>query len=148
MALEAQEKIDEVLTDFQFISARMLSTKEYTLAVIDAMPEEHYDFQPTEEVMSNRALALHIVRSIEWNHAVMKGSPIKWTDGDHKSFSKSELLAYGEREFDAWIAFVHKSKLTASLGDKVVDVLNHNAHHRGQMVTYLRLKGIKPPPYR
>jgi uncharacterized damage-inducible protein DinB len=30
----------------------------------------------------------------------------------------------------------------------MVNLLNdHQAHHRGQLIVYLRLKGITPPPY-
>ena len=35
-----------------------------------------------------------------------------------------------------------------SIGDILLLAYHHTAHHRGQAIVYLRLKGIEPPKYR
>lgn len=35
-----------------------------------------------------------------------------------------------------------------SVRDALLNMYMHVAHHRGQAIVYLRLKGIKPPEYR
>nr|NIM13383.1 DinB family protein [Candidatus Aminicenantes bacterium]NIM80034.1 DinB family protein [Candidatus Aminicenantes bacterium]NIO82289.1 DinB family protein [Candidatus Aminicenantes bacterium]NIQ68157.1 DinB family protein [Candidatus Aminicenantes bacterium] len=38
-------------------------------------------------------------------------------------------------------------ELKLSKSQTFMTIRDHVAHHRGQMVIYLRLKGIKPPQY-
>ncbi|TGV02548.1 hypothetical protein EM932_10245 [Flavivirga rizhaonensis] len=109
------------------------------------MPENDYLYKPVENVRSYTALASHAIYSIEWNIELMKGSPIKWEPGNEDRFSKEELIVYANEQFDNLLNFVAHAKETTELTNKIIDVLNHNAHHRGQMITYLRMKGVTPP---
>jgi uncharacterized damage-inducible protein DinB len=36
----------------------------------------------------------------------------------------------------------------ASSRDALLNMYMHTAHHRGQAIIYLRLKGVEPPQYR
>ncbi|WP_303316192.1 DinB family protein [Flavivirga abyssicola] len=58
------------------------------------------------------------------------------------------MIIYANDQFDKLLTFINDVKETSELTEKLIDVLNHNAHHRGQMTTYLRMKGITPPSYR
>ncbi len=134
--------------DYGYLKLRLENTKAFTIEVIKAMPENDYLYQPTESVRTYTALASHIVYSIEWNIELMKGAPIKWAPGDENRFTKQELISYANDQFDSLIEFIKEAEVSPKLTDKIIDILNHNAHHRGQMITYLRLKGITPPKYR
>ncbi|MEM6831599.1 MAG: hypothetical protein AAF551_13905, partial [Bacteroidota bacterium] len=65
--------------------------------------------------------------------------------GGEDQMTKKELINFGDKQFDKLVEFIKAAKETPTLTDKLIDVLNHNAHHQGQMVTYLRLKDIAPP---
>lgn len=134
--------------DYSYLKDRLQNTKAFTIEVIEAMPESDYSYKPTNDVRTFTALASHVVYSIEWNIALMKKRPINWELGDENGFTKQELVEYVNSEFNSLIKFVAASNASPELTEKIIDVLNHNAHHRGQMMTYLRLKGITPPEYR
>ncbi len=131
-----------------YLKGRIENTKAFTIEAINAMPAKDFMYKPAEDVRTYAALASHIVYSIEWNIELMKRTPIAWAPGDENRFSKEELLTYANLQFDALIMFIEKAKESPELTDKIIDVLNHNAHHRGQMTIYLRIKGIAPPKYR
>ncbi len=134
--------------DYDFLIKRLYATKEFTVAVINAMPEEEFKFKPTKDVRSFGAQAFHIIYSVEWFIPKLKGQPIKWQPGDEERMNKKELIQYADQRFDSLITLIASSKVSNELTDTIIDLLNHNAHHRGQMTTYLRLKGLKPPNYR
>ncbi|TSE09351.1 MULTISPECIES: DinB family protein [Aquimarina] len=148
MGFITDEEDNHLIKKYNYLEERLKNTKIYTIQVIEAMPESEYGYKPNKDVRSYTALASHIIYSIEWNLEVMKGTPIKWNPGDEDGLSKKELITYANEQFNAFIDFVLKAEETSKLTDKIIDVLNHNAHHRGQMVTYLRMKGIEPPKYR
>jgi len=134
--------------NYSFLKQRLENTKAFTIDVISAMPESDYAYKPTDNVRTYGALASHVVYSIEWNIELMKGTPIKWAPGDENRYTKKDLILYANEQFDNFIQFVHGSEENPILTEKIIDVLNHNAHHRGQMTAYLRMKGITPPNYK
>ena len=131
--------------NYNYLNQCFENTKIITIAFIKAMPADSYLYKPTDSVRTYSALAAHIVYSIEWNIELIKGTPVKWTPGDENRFTKQELINYANEQFDRLIKFISNAEVSPKLTEKIIDVLNHNELHRGQMITYLRLKGITPP---
>ncbi len=148
LTISFSPNLKDDVQNYDYLKKRLKNTKAFTIEVMEAMPEATYRFKPTNDVRTYTALASHIVYSIEWNIHLMKGTPIKWTPGDEDRFTKKELLTYADVQFDNLLKFVEKAEESSELTQKIIDVLNHNSHHRGQMVTYLRMKSITPPNYR
>ncbi len=144
----AKAKLDAPVGDYDFLRKRIEDTKTYTVDVIKAMPEADYKYKPTDAVRSYAAQAFHIVYTIEWFLPKLKGNPVKWNPGDEERMSKTDLVKYADEQFDALKAFINEAESSPKLTDEIINLLNHNAHHRGQMTTYLRMKSIKPPKYR
>lgn len=135
--------------DYDWLKQRLETTRQYTLEVFNAMPDEHYDFRPTEEVRTFKAQAYHIVYSIDYFNRVFKGeTQPAWNPGDENSKSKAELAKWAEEQFDAINATILAASNDEKLTAGIISYLDHNSHHRGQMTTYLRIKGITPPTYR
>lgn len=127
---------------------RLETTKAYTLAVLDAMPDGDYTFKPNEEQRTFAAQAYHIVYSIDYFHrAFSNGGDAQWQPGDENSKSKKELIEWAKSKFDEMNSFILSQESDDRLTAGVMSYLDHNAHHRGQIITYLRLKGINPPQY-
>jgi uncharacterized damage-inducible protein DinB len=129
-------------------------------AVIGAaqkMPEENYSFKPTPEVRSFGQLVGHVADAsfMFCSQALGETNPMK--DIEKTKTSKADLVAavkdaaaYCNKAFD---------NMTDATGSQMVkfhklDIakltllsLNtaHTDEHYGNMVTYLRLKGIVPP---
>jgi hypothetical protein len=91
----------------------------YTLEVARAMPASDYGFRPCPEEMTFGQQLDHMAQNMTW------------LAGDYLAAAK----------------FSHP--LAAKKDRTPQETLTlHQTHHRGQLVVYLRLKGIKPPQYR
>ena len=129
-------------------------------AVIGAaqkMPEENYSFKPTPEVRSFGQLVGHVADASYsfCSQAVGEANPMK--DIEKTKTSKADLVAAVK---DA-VAYCNKAfdSMTDAKGSQMVKLMNfdmarltllslntaHTDEHYGNMVTYLRIKGIVPP---
>lgn len=134
--------------------------KDYSVKFAEAMPEEHYNFKPTPEIMSFGEQVVHTAGASFWF-----GSKIMGGENPGKGFkiegkSKAEIIEHLKKSFD----YIGKAltQLTDEEAAKVIPLFgelkltkaqtlmtirDHTTHHRGSMVIYLRLKGVKPPEY-
>ncbi len=135
-------------SDYEFLKSTLTAAKDFTVEVFEAMPEKDFSFQPTEDVRTFAAQAYHIAYSLEWFTMQLKGTPQQWSPADENSMNKSELIGYVKDQFDSLIETVMETDQDKQFTAGVFGVLRHNSHHRGQMVSYLRMKGIAAPNYR
>ena len=134
---------------YDWLKARLDASKGYTLEVLEAMPEEEYSFKPNEEQRTFAAQAYHIAYSIDYfQRAFSNGGNATWSPGDEDSKSKDDLLKWTAEMFDKMNEFILSQESNDQLTAGIMSFLDHNSHHRGQMVAYLRLKDITPPSYR
>lgn len=127
------------------------------VAAAQKMPEENYSFKPTPDVRSFGQLVGHVADA-NYNFCAMAAgepSPVK---GIEKSkTSKADLVAaikdavaYCNKTFDG-MTDAKGSQMTKFFNFNLAKItllsLNtaHTDEHYGNMVTYLRLKGIVPP---
>src|SRR5579872_3429435 len=141
------------------------TSKQFTLAVAEAMPVEKYGFKASEEEMTFAALMLHIATSQAFRFAQIAGKPmpVEVPKTIPKDAAKEIAVKMLAQSFDFCIAQL--SLFTPAQLDKVYKVdwyerpevtgrqlvlamFVHTAHHRGQAEVYLRASGIKPPDYR
>ena len=121
------------------------------------MPEENYSFKPTPEVRTFGQLVGHVADASYTfcSQAIGEAMPAK--DIEKTKTSKADLVA----ALKDGVAYCNKAfeSMTDAKGSEMVKLFNFNlakltvfsintAHtdeHYGNMVTYLRLKGIVPP---
>lgn len=132
-------------------------SKDYLIAFAEAMPEEFYDFKPTEAEMTFTEQLKHIQQNMEWLSATYLNK--KESEISSETNRKKRIINNLKFSFDAVANCVQALKekdLTAKVdffaGEKnKLQILNlmqdHVTHHRGQLVVYLNLKGLKPPKY-
>ena len=137
------------------------NSKEYLLEIAEAMPEDRFDFKPTEREMDFGSQLLHIRGNMEWLGTTY------FTD---KAFDKASLskdipegkkaiIAALKTSFEKVYAFIENTS-DGDLGSTVdffagpksrLQILNllqdHVSHHRGQLIVYLNLNEITPPRY-
>ena len=134
---------------YDWLKQRLDATKAYTVAVFEAMPDGDYAYKPNDEQRTFAAQAYHIIYSIDYfQRALSNGGNAQWAPGDENSKTKAELIAWANEKFDAINQYILEQESNDRLTAGVISYLDHNAHHRGQIITYLRLKGITPPQYR
>lgn len=135
--------------DYDWLKNRLEVTKAFTIEVIQAMPDDQYDYAPSEDVRSYKELAYHLVYSIDYFNRVFKGNPqAPWNPGAEDSKSKAELIKWANEQFDTINATILAASENDALTAGITSYIDHNAHHRGNMITYLRIKGIAAPNYR
>ena len=122
-------------------------SKNYMLAVADAMPENLYNFKPTDEVYSFNELINHIAYGIQWWEAnYIKLKETKWDPLSAKA-NKKETIKYLQQCFDALQESLNSVKLNDEIVKGFYSSFDHISHHRGQATVHLRLNGITPPDY-
>ncbi len=140
--------------------AKLRHAKEYTAKVAQLMPEEKYAYKPTTSEMNFGEQILHISTNMGWLSSSYLGSsenPI--TKENQQVQKKTEIIAVMNKAYDFAISTLLQFGV-AHLKDtvrffsgpmnklQIINLLNdHQTHHRGQLVVYLRLNGIKPPDY-
>jgi len=134
---------------------------DYLLAVAAAMPEENFDFKPTDSVFSFREQLQHLCQNMYrlQKYITQKESPFREISFADKN--KSQILEEIQKanqniaqilettpdqewgqEVDFFVKNIHQTKQGI-----FYLIQNHLAHHRGECIVYLRLKGIKAPVY-
>jgi uncharacterized damage-inducible protein DinB len=121
------------------------------------MPEENYSFKPTPEVRSFGQIVGHVADAQYMFCALAQGEPNPAKGIEKTKTSKADLVAALK---DA-VAYCNKAfdGMTDAKGSEMVRFMNfdiakltvfslntaHADEHYGNMVTYLRIKGIVPP---
>jgi uncharacterized damage-inducible protein DinB len=141
--------------------AQWTRAKAWTGEYIDKMPEDSFGFRPVPGVRSFAGQMLHLAF---WNfafvdRAIGQPSPYKEQDLVKDEFkTRARLSKVVTESYDFVINGLKRlsdaqldEQLTMSNGAKVLrierinDAYEHQTHHRGQTVIYLRLKGVMPP---
>lgn len=139
---------------------KLLSSKAYTLAVAGLMPAADYSFRPSTAELAFGEQLLHLSKNLRWLSSQylkdgQKDPMINSFDGIHKD----SILKVLNRSYDYALKCM-KDFPSQQLADSVeffagpmtklqiINLINdHQTHHRGQLIVYLRVKGIAPPPY-
>lgn len=148
-----------LMPEFQY---EMANTRK----MLEAIPEDHFDYQSNEKAMSLAQLANHIAEIPTWVrytllYPELDFSTFKYTPKDFRNVS--ELIAFfDENVTDAQklLSEVHNETLhenwTMKNGETIyftmpklsvfrMFVMNHTIHHRGQMSAYIRAVGAIVP---
>ena len=143
---------------------RLENSRKYLILVAETMPEGKYDYKATEESMSFAENLMHIGWAMDWHsQSLMGGREARdWnTDTELKvdNKSKQEMIDKIDETFNKTIEFISNfefNRLDERLDYFGADrtkrqilllLADHITHHRGQLLVYMRLNGLKPPRY-
>ena len=150
--------------DSLFVGAaysKLQAARDYTLQVATSMPAHDYSFRPDADEMTFGQQLLHLSQNLGWLSSFYlndnKENPV--SESDIKLLTKDSILALVNKTYDYALEAL-KNFPPDKLNDRVrffagpmsklqiINLLNdHQTHHRGQLVVYLRMKGIRPPAY-
>ncbi len=130
----------------------------YTLAVAEAMPAEHYNFKPNPVQRSFGEQLIHLAAA---NTAYFSAFGLIPMPERVTAADKDTAHRYLNSSWDYTIRVLRKLTekdiLRNDLGtprfkahtasDLFLRAYTHTAHHRGQAIVYLRMKGITPPTW-
>ncbi len=134
------------------------NAEQYLVGVAQRMPEEHFDFQPTEEVRNFGAQLNHVTSNIyrlTSKYFLNQDTPDFKLENSKPAQIKAfqEAMEYLLKNIQNSSENELHSTTTFFTGEKMpkwkllLVIRDHMTHHRGQMILYLRLKGIAPPNY-
>lgn len=155
------------------LAASFRTVRDNTLEAAQDIPEDKYDYSPTEDCRSVEKLLTHIALIYRFQHqvhAVAKLSSFVGFDfhavfaevgaEEAKPRTKSGVIALLETEGEVWEAFLDSvsddflsemvefppefSQPPKSRLEMLLSVKEHEMHHRGQVMVYQRLLGIVP----
>ena len=128
----------------------------YIAAAAEQMPEKDYAFRPTHDVRTFGQMIGHVAGAQAMICAAALGEKGSGEDIEKTATTKAALIAalktttqYCQRAYGQTDAAVAGS--TTLFGGPMIRlnalVLNaaHNAEHYGNLVTYLRIRGMTPP---
>ena len=131
--------------------------KGIMLASAEKMPEESYNFKPVDSVRSYGQLVGHLADAQYLFCSIALGEKNPSPGIEKSKTSKADLItalkeaeAYCDKAYDTMTdaSGAQMVKLFGNDAPKLdVLVVNnmHNMEHYGNMVTYMRIKGIVPP---
>lgn len=133
------------------MNEQLLSTlensKNYTLAVADAMPANEYASKPVKDIWSFGELMNHIAYGIEWWEAnFIKGKKTDWNPPVVKN-DKDACIKNLTQAYEALKVTISVVKPDENVVNGFHSTLDHITHHRGQATLHLRGQGIVPPEY-
>ena len=121
------------------------------------MPADQYSYKPTDEVRTFEDQVVHTANNIVWlSSSYLDGGTFEKETPTGKdacidyltralAFAKSAQenldLSSLDDEVDFFAGPMRKRRILFLLND-------HLTHHRGQMIVYLRMNGIKPDRYK
>lgn len=139
-----------------------------TRKLLEAVPDDRFDWKPHEKSMSLGQLASHIAESPAWVKSMME-PVLDFAEiaGDYKPFAaadSAELVSGFEKNAKGFAEVLSgrdddfmRQNWTMKNGDKVMmsaprhaairsTAIHHVIHHRGQLTVYLRLLDVPVPP--
>lgn len=129
--------------------------KRYTLKFVEAVTEEQLAFKPAEGAKTYQSQLSHITTWMRTHSRFVTEQEMEKTSTKTQSDIRQCLtelfdavlnyLSHTTQEdlaqtADVWYGKVSKEYILLTMD-------NHLSHHRGQLVVYLRLMGVKTPSY-
>lgn len=145
-------------TKEEFIS-KWENSKQFTIDVLNKMPDSGMDYKTDPEAMSFKEQIHHIGNAIVGiSQGFLKGADPGFTI-DMATASKADLAAYVGKCYDYGTATM-KALSDADAGEKIevfgnnvsrrqimALLMDHSTHHRGSAIAYLRAEGVEPPAF-
>ena len=131
--------------------------KKILVRSAELMPEEHYGYKPTEDVRSFGQIVGHLADSQYFfcSAVLLEKNPSPKVE--KTKTSKADLIAalkdsiaYCDRAYDGMTDATALEKVKVMGGERPkLSALNinqmHAALHYGNLITYMRMKGVVPP---
>jgi len=114
----------------------------YILKSADLVPADKYSHQPAKDVRSFGQLLAHIVDGYNYSCAAGAGKKVEWSDATEKGATDKSALAGKLKQATAACQTIYGGKGQWS------ELIKNNEHtnlHYGNIITYMRTLGLKPP---
>jgi uncharacterized damage-inducible protein DinB len=144
-----------------YLQGQYATLKRNITGSVDKMPAEHFSFKPVSEVMSYAEMLTHIVETQYGYCSTVKGAT---SPGASLNFKVTDKVAVGQLVKDsfaycddAFAAVTNENALEMltrgsapnqrqlARVNQLTQLIVHGNEHYGNLVTYMRMKGVVPP---
>lgn len=139
------------------LKAQMDGFRQNALEAAEKVPAAEYAFKPTPEVMSFHQMLAHIADANYTICSPLKNEANPNTTPTEKKAAGRDVITALRASFDycdAALSGLDDAKLATTikrgtterpLAYYALHLLDHTALHYGNLITYMRLKGVVPP---
>jgi len=116
---------------------------DWVLKAAEMVPADKYNYRPVDTVRTFGQLIAHVTDSYNYFCAQGAGNNVKYTDAVEKAGTDKETLLPKLKEA--------VGKCNAAYGSSKAQLrplftnIGHTSLHYGNIITYLRMMGLKPP---
>ena len=134
------------------------STRGLVTGIVEAMPEDKYDFKPVPGVRSFREIAIHLIGENYVFFSRVSGENLGSPDRFSNLKSRDEIVKALRESYDygakVWAGLTEAKALEMVEGrggqrvqrwSAILGVIQDNMNHYGNLVVYARLNGVVPP---
>jgi uncharacterized damage-inducible protein DinB len=134
------------------------STRTLLLGIVEAMPEDKYDFRPTPAVRPFREIAVHLIGENYLFFSRVSGENLGSNDRFNSLKSRDEIVKALRESYDygakVWAGLTEEKALEMIEGrggqkvqrwSAILGAIQDNMNHYGNLVVYARLNGVVPP---
>jgi uncharacterized damage-inducible protein DinB len=136
----AAEKTPDVLTD---VRGGFTEVNEWVTKAADMVPADKYSYRPVDTVRTFGQLIAHITDSYNYFCAHGAGNKVQWSDPVEKGTTDKDTLLPKLKEAVGRCNTAYSSS-NAQLRPLFTNV-GHTSLHYGNIITYMRMLGLKPP---
>lgn len=109
----------------------------------DMVPAEKYTYKPVDTVRSFGQIIGHVTDAMNWFCANAGGNKVQYSDATEKGATDKATLVPKLKEAVDKCNAVYGSE--ASQQPLLMENIAHTNLHYGNLITYLRMMGMKPP---
>lgn len=135
-SVAAQTPNDEVKKGF-------IEVNDWVVKAAEMVPADKYRYKPTETVRSFGQLVAHITDSYNYFCANAVGNKVKYSTPVEEGSTEKETLMPKLKEAVGRCTAAYDAK-DAQFGPLFGNV-GHTSLHYGNIITYMRMMGLKPP---
>ena len=134
------------------------STRTLVLGIVEAFPEDKYDFKPTPAQRPFREVAIHLIGENYGFFSRVSGENLGSPTRFNNLKSRDEILKALRESYDygakVWAGLTEEKALEMVEGrggqkvqrwSAILGVIQDNMNHYGNLVVYARLNGVVPP---
>jgi uncharacterized damage-inducible protein DinB len=109
----------------------------------ELVPADKYNYKPTDGVRTFGQLVAHITDSYNFFCARGAGNKVEWSDTVEKGSTDKDTLMPKLKEAIGRCTAAYDGK--ASQFGPLFSNVGHTSLHYGNIITYMRMLGLKPP---
>ena len=116
---------------------------DWVLKAAEAVPADKYNYKPVDTVRTFGQLVAHITDSYNYFCANAAGKKVEWSDAAEKGSTEKDTLLPKLKEAAGRCTAAYGAN-NAPLRPLLANV-GHTSLHYGNIITYMRMMGLKPP---